>query len=396
MGKEGLYTTGKLAKKAGVSIRTIRYYNSMGLIKPSFISEAGYRFYSDEEFVKVKEILALKYLGLSLNDIIEIQQKKFKKESFFSSLNAQKNIITNEINNMKSILNTIETAQIAMKQDKDGQLKDTIKIIEQLENEKEILQRSKDTSKLLQDIELMDKFHTNKIDWYEWVFSNIDMHENYKVLELGCGNGALWQRNLNRVCEGTEIVLTEICDEMLKETENNLSHSDIDFKYKKTDLNELPFEDEHFDVVIANHILFFFDDVSKVIKEIRRVLKHNGKIYCTTIGEKHMIELQEILNGFSQRARLNEDKLAKKFGIENGKDILEECFNDIEFISYKDEFIIDNTDEILQYIYSIPGNILDIVHSRKKEFENYIQGVMEKNKKINVRSQLGMFKATKS
>ena len=45
----GYYTSGEFAKKANVSIRTIRYYDKQGLLKPAGMSEAGYRLYTDSD-----------------------------------------------------------------------------------------------------------------------------------------------------------------------------------------------------------------------------------------------------------------------------------------------------------------------------------------------------------
>lgn len=64
-----LYRSGQFARKAAVSIRTLRYYDQEGLLAPSRYSEAGYRLYSDDDLVNLQQILALKYLGLSLDEI---------------------------------------------------------------------------------------------------------------------------------------------------------------------------------------------------------------------------------------------------------------------------------------------------------------------------------------
>jgi DNA-binding transcriptional MerR regulator len=63
------YRTGQFARKAAVSIRTLRYYDKEGLLAPSQYSEAGYRLYSDEDLVNLQQILALKFLGFSLDEI---------------------------------------------------------------------------------------------------------------------------------------------------------------------------------------------------------------------------------------------------------------------------------------------------------------------------------------
>lgn len=54
---QGYYTSGEFAKKANVSIRTIRYYDKQGLLKPAGMSEAGYRLYTDSDFAKLQKIL---------------------------------------------------------------------------------------------------------------------------------------------------------------------------------------------------------------------------------------------------------------------------------------------------------------------------------------------------
>jgi DNA-binding transcriptional MerR regulator len=64
-----LYRAGQFARKAAVSIRTLRYYDQEGLLPPSEYSEAGYRLYSDADLVNLQQILALKFLGFSLDEI---------------------------------------------------------------------------------------------------------------------------------------------------------------------------------------------------------------------------------------------------------------------------------------------------------------------------------------
>lgn len=64
---------------AGVTIRTIRYYDTKGILKPSYRTDAGHRIYSDEDFMKLKNILALKYLRLSLDEVMITENSDFEK-----------------------------------------------------------------------------------------------------------------------------------------------------------------------------------------------------------------------------------------------------------------------------------------------------------------------------
>lgn len=63
------YSTGRFAKRASVSVRTLRFYDRAGLLVPSERTEAGYRMYTDEDFPRLQQVLALKFLGLSLDEI---------------------------------------------------------------------------------------------------------------------------------------------------------------------------------------------------------------------------------------------------------------------------------------------------------------------------------------
>ncbi len=67
--EEGKYRIGELARKAGVTVRTVRYYESLGLLKTSDRTDGGQRFYTDTDFIYLKRILQLKALDFSLEDI---------------------------------------------------------------------------------------------------------------------------------------------------------------------------------------------------------------------------------------------------------------------------------------------------------------------------------------
>jgi DNA-binding transcriptional MerR regulator len=60
---------GELAEKAGVTPRTIRYYENLGLLSPSEREGKGFRYYSEAELARLRKIDALQALGLSLEEI---------------------------------------------------------------------------------------------------------------------------------------------------------------------------------------------------------------------------------------------------------------------------------------------------------------------------------------
>ncbi len=99
------YSTGKFAKLANVTERTIRYYDKIGLLKPSFVMENGYRYYTDEDLLKLQRIISLKNLGFSLEEIYPMTLKNDKK-SLEDSLELQIELVNKKIHSLENLKET--------------------------------------------------------------------------------------------------------------------------------------------------------------------------------------------------------------------------------------------------------------------------------------------------
>ena len=60
---------GDLAKQTGVSVRTLHYYDEIGLLSPSGRTETGYRLYAKDDIIRLQQIVSLREIGLSLDEI---------------------------------------------------------------------------------------------------------------------------------------------------------------------------------------------------------------------------------------------------------------------------------------------------------------------------------------
>lgn len=69
-----MQTISQVAELTGVSVRTLQYYDEIGLLKPSELTQSGYRLYNDEALQKLQQILFFKEVGFKLKDIGEILQ----------------------------------------------------------------------------------------------------------------------------------------------------------------------------------------------------------------------------------------------------------------------------------------------------------------------------------
>src|SRR5262245_4726991 len=83
----------------------------------------------------------------------------------------------------------------------------------------------KDASNLNTRLQFFQRFSTNAVDQYRWIFDHFKLAPSSRILELGCGSGLLWQNNLDRVPPDWTITLSDFSSGMLQEAQYNLCHS---------------------------------------------------------------------------------------------------------------------------------------------------------------------------
>ena len=374
------YKTGQFAKLANVSERTIRYYDKIGLLKPSFVMENGYRQYSDLDLLKLQKILSLKHLGFSIEEIFPmVMDNTNLKESF----ELQIDLIEDKISHLQSLKDALKRAS----QTPDLSWNMILSLVQLSNEETNIIEQYKNAKNLNDRISLHEKYSTNKQGWFNWLFYQIDFSRVNRLLELGCGNGKLWQENRIDL-RNREIFLSDISEGMVEEVRNKLGS---DFNCIVADAEKIPFKDEYFDSIIANHVLFYLNDLNLGLKEISRVLKPNGILYCSTYGKNHMKEITEIVQNFDSRINLSNHSLYDICGLENGEDVLSKYFSNIERMDYHDSLEITESKPLIDYIMSCHGNQNEILGPRLNEFKEYIEELLKNNGKIVVTKQAGLF-----
>ena len=102
------YTTGEVAKLCGVSVRTVQYYDTRGILVPSEFSEGGRRLYSEEDVKKMKVICFLRELGLPINSIGALLSEEDPGSVIALLLEQQEQVLRQEINERQSKLNKLE------------------------------------------------------------------------------------------------------------------------------------------------------------------------------------------------------------------------------------------------------------------------------------------------
>ena len=106
---QGYMTVGEVAKKMGVTVRALQYYDREGLFRPSAVSEGGRRLYTDKDIIRLHQILSLKSLGFSIDEIKNRLTAIDTPEEVAAALTEQGEAIQAQIDALTQSLHDIQT-----------------------------------------------------------------------------------------------------------------------------------------------------------------------------------------------------------------------------------------------------------------------------------------------
>ena len=370
MKKQGYYTTGEFAEKAHVTLRTIRWYDSKNLLKPSAYTEGGARLYTDADLAKLQQILLFKYLGFSLDDIREMVMTGGDEEYLLGSLDIQKKLVQEKIEELNDVYQALDRTKDAIEKHHGKELNAMLNLIHITGADQSLKTQYLNSTNVAARIRLHSEYSVNQEGWFPWLYRMSEIQDGMNILEIGCGNGALWLENMNYIPPHVHITLSDISDGMLRDARNSIN--DERFSFSCFNAEKIPFEDETFDVVYANHMLFYCDDIDLVLKECHRVLKKGGKLICSTYSKRHMKEITELVQEFDKDIVLSSDVLYERFGLNNGNEILNRYFGSVECIRYEDFIEISDSEPLINYIVSCHGNQNRILIDHYREFRDFV------------------------
>ena len=371
MKKDGYYSSGEFARMAHVTLRTVRYYDKQDILKPSLVTESGARFYTDEDFARLQQILLLKYLGFSLDDIREMTIGDSDYHFMLNSLNIQLRLVRDRIEQMQLVEKAIQDTAQVIKEQHTIDWSQMLNLIHLTGMEKSLKNQYQNATNISSRINLHSLYSQNRQGWFPWIFEQCRISPGLRILELGCGDGTLWTDNLSLLPEDISITLSDISSGMLRDARRAIGSSDTRFAFRAFDCRKIPCKDESFDLVIANHVLFYCDDIPAVLKEIRRVLAPGGRFLCSAYGKAHMQEVSQLVQDFDERIVLSADRLYERFGRENGQSILEPFFPKAQWLSYEDCLLVQDAEPLISYVLSCHGNQNQYILDRYKEFRAY-------------------------
>ena len=242
-------------------------------------------------------------------------------------------------------------------------------------------------------IALHQRYSVSKQEFRTWIFSYMrTLPTNSRILELGCGPGSLWQINAAEVSSTWSLVLSDFSPGMVESAQQNLADLGLNTRFEVIDAQEIPFEDETFDAVVANHMIYHIPDRPKALAEIRRVLKPGGKLFAVTNGLQHMGEMRQLVKSLDPEADM--DNIARVFSLENGEEQLAPFFSEV--VLERGEpggLVVTETQPLVDYILSMKRSA--VIEENPQTAFDAIQKVIEAEGAFKISADAGLFVATK-
>jgi ubiquinone/menaquinone biosynthesis C-methylase UbiE len=241
--------------------------------------------------------------------------------------------------------------------------------------------------------QLHQRYSSNPNGWFKWVMAHMQLLPESQVLECGCGPGWLWRNNLEGLSAGCQITLTDLSPGMVAEAEEALSASSQDFLFFDADIVSLPFDDQIFDTVVANHMLYHVPDREKALAEVQRVLKPDGRFLAATIGENHMFELRNLRQQLAPKFASSFQQSSKEFSLENGRAQLKPWFNQINLHRYENRLYVTDVEPLLRYVLSSSQARSEAAPAKMQSAWQTVRNRIEEHGSFEITTDSGMFVA---
>lgn len=253
----------------------------------------------------------------------------------------------------------------------------------------------KDSSNLDARAALHRQFSTAVTRWQPWVFAHLKLYDGMDVLECGCGPGWLWRENRVDVPKDCRVTLTDLSPGMIAEARTALQELP-QFAFEVTSIDALPFANDSFDVVVANHMLYHVPQINRALSEIKRVLRPNGRLLAATNGDNHMKELPEMgkmllaSHADLQDTYLNSPPDRLSFRLENGGELLMPYFSQVDLELYPDSLRVTEVPPLVAYVISTVGRE-NMSETAVAALRQHLQERLDRDGAILISKDSGLF-----
>jgi ubiquinone/menaquinone biosynthesis C-methylase UbiE len=162
-----------------------------------------------------------------------------------------------------------------------------------------------------------------------------------RILEVGCGTGAFAARLASENPDAT-LIATDQSERFVEMTSARGVRAQV------ADVQQLPFPDAGFDVVVAMWMLYHVPDLDQGLRELRRVLRPGGRLVAVTNGEAHTAALRTDAGG---------TPAVTQFSVENGADVLRRHFAAVTQEDISTRAVFESHEQAVAYLASFDADL---------------------------------------
>lgn len=231
--------------------------------------------------------------------------------------------------------------------------------------------------------------------WRKWLFDRVAAADSRRILELGSGSGGLWADNLSRLGMRWEIVVSDVSEIELAKSRDRIGPR-RGFEYQRIDAHEIPYPDDSFDVVIADHLLQRVADPDSMLREMRRVLRRGGKLLVSAIGKRNLLEMEGLVFSTYPMSDLGSvfGGAEKTFSLDTGVEFLRPFFHDIRLELYSDSLMVTDGSTLVDSIYALnrlAGDRTVIREVDREILRGTIDGILAQRGCVRIHRDTGLF-----
>jgi ubiquinone/menaquinone biosynthesis C-methylase UbiE len=242
-------------------------------------------------------------------------------------------------------------------------------------------------------------YSTGQQSFFEWQAGMLGSVKNKRVLEIGCGDGEFWQYLLP-CWQNCDITLTDINKKMLDVAKNKIGSyipNDNRIQFDQVDFNDLtPLLGHRYDIIIANHNLFYAENIYRLLGVIFGMLNPRGVLICSTVGTDHLHELIDLLRKRNANLPWLAETWAKRFGLENAYDTLSTIFPRVDQFEYDNFLHLPGPDPIKAYLMkTMKGQLSEWIEQHWEGISAEIQQVVDEKGHFRLTPHSGFCAARK-
>ena len=370
-------TSGEIAKKTGVSKKTVRLYDEKGLLKPSGYSEGNYRLYDTEALAVLEKIIALKQIGFSLEEIHD-------------NLAAEKDVDVTEV--LTRQLKSLESRRYEI--DKAIASINSV-LLRETEPDWDSVAEIVKTMQMDQRADVSffrAQLHNTGQDWYVTIYKSLNLKENTKVLDLGCGYGKLWRNNWSEIPPGVTVngydlhgswaddfadYAEQHRESLADGAEVKLYFEDIEEDRTWTQIGQKG----SYDLIIAHYLLDFIKDREAFLERLANTLTPEGmcSINGASVSREHAFwreifdKLQLMTDFFAEREVKSMEKR------EEFCEVLCRYFSKVETVTLGSVMRYTDANELFAYLIECYPEAKKYLAEHEAEIKEYfISEIAEK------------------